>query len=164
MSLTLPAWWTTQRGGGFPNIENLLKELLVDKVGDDVEVTYWLPKPDVIRQRLEDGKGYLRLYRVGGVINRAQNRDEPRVQAAAFTPSRDDSWELIEMFRQVAELFEHAKVVPGTTHKLQCTGEVVGPNLLPERMADDKLVPLTLEFHTWRTRDYKNQYRQALGL
>lgn len=164
MSITLPDWWTTQRGGGFPNIENLLKHLLADKVGDDVEVTYWLPKPDVIRTHLEAGKGYLRLYRTGGAINRKDNRDQPRVQAAALTPSRDDSWELIEMFRQITELFEHAKVVPGTPHKLQCTGEVVGPQLLPELLSDDRLVPITLEFFTWRTRDHSNQYRQALGL
>lgn len=164
MSLTLPTWWTEHRDGGFPNIENLLKHLMVDKCGDDVEVTYWLPKPDVIRERLEAGKGYLRLYRTGGAINRQDNHDQPRVQVAALTPSRDDSWELIEMFRQVAELFERAKVVPGTPHKLQCNGEVVGPQLLPELLADDRLVPITLEFFTWRARDYKNHYCQALGL
>lgn len=162
--LALPEWWTSNRGGGFPNIETLLTTLCAGRFGDDVDVTDWLPKPDVIAEHLDAGKGYLRLARVGGTINREQNRDEPRVQAAALTPNRGDSWDLIELFRQVTELFEHAKVVPGTPHKLQSNGEVAGPQLLPERLMDGRLIPITFEFFTWRTRDDTSAFIQAMGL
>lgn len=164
MSITLPPAFSELDAGRYPNIENVLCDFLSDKVGDDVEVTYWLPPPDVYVPHLDAGRGYLRLFRTGGRINREQKRDEPRVQIAALTPSRDDSWVLIEHIRQFGEVLETPAVLPGTTIKLQCTGEVVGPQLLPEQYRDDRLVPITLEFRTWRTRDLSNQYRQAFGL
>lgn len=160
MSLTLPDWWV----GGFPNIENLLKGLLTPLLGANTQATYWLPTQDVYEQQLSDGKGYLRIYRTGGKINRDENRDEPKVQFAALTRSRDESWELIEFTRQVGEAFLKKAVVPSTTTPLECTGEVVGPQLVPELFRDDRLVPITLEFYTWRAGDFTQKYRQALGL
>lgn len=158
MSLTLPGWWQ----GGFPNIENLLKQFFTPFLGANTAATYWLPPQEVYEEQLAAGNGYLRLYRTGGKINREQNRDEPKVQFAALTRSRDESWELIEFARQVGESFTKTGIV-GTT-KLQCTGEVVGPQLIPELFRDDRLVPVTLEFYTWRARDFTPEYRQALGL
>ncbi|TQK29379.1 hypothetical protein [Arthrobacter sp. SLBN-53] len=158
MSITFPDWWQ----GGYPNIENLLKGFLAPRLGPDIEPTYWLPPPDKYQAHLQAGKGYLRIYRTGGRINREQKRDEPKVQFAALTPSRDDSWELCEIIRQIGEEFDKAAVVPGTPHQLHCTGEVIGPQLIPELLQDSRLVPVTLEFHTWKPRDFK--YRQALGL
>lgn len=164
MSFNLPDWWTQSRDGQYPNIENLLKTFLAGRLGPDVEATYWLPPPDVYGPHLAAGKAYLRIYRTGGRINREQKRDEPRVQIAALTQSRDDSWDLIGLVRDIGEAFENATVVPGTIHKLQCTGEVVGPQMLPELLRDDRLVPITLEFYTWRPRNLMTRFRQALGL
>lgn len=165
MTLTFPGF--PQYQGGYPNIENLLKTVYTPLLdGSGVEPTYWLPKPDKITEFFEQGgKGYLRMYRTGGAINPIENRDEPRVQLAAMTPSRDDSWDLIEMVRQVLHegYGKAAAIVPGTIHKLQTSGEVVGPQLIPELMQDDRLVPITVEFYTWRPKGLPN-YRQALGL
>lgn len=158
MSITFPDWWE----GGYPNIENLLKAFLATRLGPDITPTYWLPPPNEYAAHLEAGKGFLRIYRTGGRENEEQNRDEPKVQFAALTPSRDDSWELIEIVRSVGKAFATAAIVPGTPHRLKCTGEVIGPQLIPELLQDSRLVPVTLEFHTWKPRDFK--YRQALGL
>ncbi len=166
MSLTFPGF--PQYQGGYPNIENLLKTVFTPLLeGSGIEPTYWLPKPDKIAEFFSagGGKGYLRMYRTGGAINPLQSRDEPRVQFAAMTPARDDSWELIEFVRQVVqEGYGHAAaIVKGTPHKLQTSGEVVGPQLIPELIQDDRLVPITVEFYTWRPKGLPN-YRQALGL
>lgn len=165
MTLTFPGF--PEYAGGYPNIENLLKTAfspLLD--GSGITPTYWLPKPTKIEEYFDaGGKGYLRMFRTGGAINPIERRDEPRVQLAGLTRSRDDSWELIEMVRQVLTegYGAAASVVPGTIHKLQASGEVVGPQLIPELLQDDRLVPITVEFYTWRRKGLPN-YRQALGL
>lgn len=156
-----------QYRGGHPNIENLLKTLFTPLLaGSSITPTYWLPKPTEIAEYFADGgQGYLRMYRTGGAINPIKKRDEPRVQLAALCPRRDDSWDVIEFVRQVlSEGYGNAAaVVPDTDHKLQMSGEVVGPQLLPELLQDDRLVPITVEFYTWRPSGLPN-YRQALGL
>ena len=161
MSIGFPDWWPVGNGG-FPNVQKLTRALFVPLL-TGVDVTSWLPKPSVYEQQLSSGGGYLRFYRTGGRINREQNRDEPRVQVAALTRSSDDSWELIEFTRQILEQFADAAPVPGTPHKLHCAGELVGPQLIPELVADDRLVPVTFELHTWRPKGLPN-YQRALGL
>ena len=151
--------------GGYPNIENLLTTLFASSpvALTGVESTYWLPDEQVIEDTLAAGNGFLRIYRTGGKINRSQNRDEPNAQLAALTKSRDDSWDLIEMCRQVLEQFEDAAIVPGTVHKLHCAGEILGPQLIPEQIRDERLVPVTFTLHTWKPKGLGN-YREALGL
>lgn len=164
MSIQFPDYWRVGESG-YPNIENLLKGFFAPRLGPDITATYWLPKPAVYREHLDAGKGFLRIYRTGGRENEDQNRDEPKVQFAALTPDRDDSWELIELVRRVCKAsFGTTTIVPGTIHQLHCTGEVVGPQLIPELLQDDKLVPITLEFHTRKPRDLTSTLRQALGL
>lgn len=156
-----PSWWTVG-AAGFPDIEKLLSTLFTPLL-TGVDVVAKIPKPDVYEAQLSQGNGYLRFYRTGGAINYSEKRDEPRVQAAALTRSRDQSWELIEFTRQVLECFQHSAIVPGTTTKLACVGEVVGPQLIPELIPDDRLVPVTFGFYTWKPKGLPN-YRQALGL
>lgn len=161
MSIGFPDWWPAT-DGGYPNVQKLLRTLFTPLL-TGVEATSWLPKPSVYEAQLTSGDGYLRFYRTGGRINREQNRDEPRVQAAALTRSSDDSWELIEFVRQVLEQFAEPAPVPGTTQLLQCAGELIGPQLIPELVADGRLVPVTFELHTWRPKGLPN-YQRALGL
>lgn len=156
MTITYPAWWA----GGFPDAEKLLRALFTPLLGG-VTVGSWLPATDAYEAQLAAGGGFLRLYRTGGRINRDQNRDEPRIQIAALTRSRDDSWELIEFCRQVLDGYAAGGIVPATSHKLVCTGEVVGPQLLPELIVDDRLVPITVELLTWRPKGLPD-YRTAL--
>lgn len=161
MAITYPGWWDREQMG-FPNIENLLKTLFTPLVSG-ITVTYWLPSQDVIEDTLEDGGGFLRIYRTGGAVNLQQNRDEPNVQIAALTKSRDISWDLLEFARTgVLGQFEKAAIVPGTTHRLQYEREVLGPQLIPEQFRDERLVPSTFSLHTWRQSG--NSLRQALGL
>lgn len=151
-----PNWWR----GGYPDIEKLLATLFSPLL-TGVTVTHWLPAQDVIEASLANGDAYLRIYRTGGKINREQNRDEPNVQIAALSHSRDASWELVEFIRTgVLEQYDEASIVPGTTHQLRCPGEVVGPQLIPEQLRDDRLVPITFAFHTWKPKGLR--YRQAL--
>mgnify|MGYP000904106005 CR=1 FL=1 len=156
--IVYPQWW----GGGYPDIEALLETLFTPLLVG-VEPTKWLPGPAEIEATLAEGRGYLRIYRTGGKINRDENRDEPNVQIAALTASRDKSWELIEFVRTgVLEQFDTVSIVPGTIHKLSCQGEVIGPQLVPERMRDDRLVPITFNFFTWAPKGLLSRYRQAL--
>lgn len=161
MSITLPDWYQ----GGYPDIEKLVRTLFQPMM-PDISVVSWLPKPSVYEDVLKNSEGFLRCYRTGGSVNRPEKRDEPRVQFAALTRSRDDSWELIEFVRQVLEAFGEGngstKVVPGTSTMLGCPGEVVGPQLIPELLQDDRLVPVTFELWTKRPNGLK--YSQALGL
>lgn len=153
-----PAWW----GGGYPDIEKLLGQLFSPLL-TGVEVTHWLPRQDVIEETLAAGDGYLRIYRTGGKVNREQRRDEPNVQIAALTKSRDASWELIEFVRTgVLEQYDDAAKVPGTKHELCCVGEVIGPQLVPEQLRDERLVPITFSFLTWKPKGLLDKYRRAL--
>ncbi|AVJ50230.1 tail terminator [Mycobacterium phage Mendokysei] len=163
MAIGFPEWWNVGQAG-YPNIQKLMRKAF-DGLLTNVELTSWFPKPSVYEAQLESGGAYLRFYRTGGRINREEKRDEPKVQIAALTRSSDDSWELIEFVRQVLEegYGQAAAVVPGTIYTLYAAGEVVGPQLIPELLADDRLVPITYELHTRRPKGLPN-YRQALGL
>lgn len=159
--------------GGFPNIENLLKTLFTSVevtgfLGDvftGIEPTYWLPANETIETTVRSGGGYLRIFRTGGRVDFEQNRDEPIVQIAVLTQSRDKSWEVMEAVRTgvLWPFSEAVAIVPGTVHKLQCAGEIVGPQLIPEQFRDERLVLGTFAFHTWKPGGLPN-YRQALGL
>lgn len=161
VTISYPDWWDGEKLG-FPNIEDLLKTLFVPLISG-VTVTYWLPSESVIEDTLSSGGGFLRIYRTGGAVNLQENRDEPNVQLAALTKSRDISWDLIEFARTgVLGQFEKAAIVPGTPHRLKYEREVLGPQLIPEQMRDERLVPSTFSLHTWRQSG--NSLRQALGL
>lgn len=165
--ITFPDYYTKSgEPGGYPNIENLLKTLFTSgPVGlGGVDVYYWLPAQAVIEETLAADRGILRIFRTGGKINRSKGRDEPNVQLAALTKSRDRSWELIEFARTgVLEEFEDGAIVPGTIHKLQSVGELIGPQLIPEQIRDERLVPVTFTLLTWKPKGLGN-YREALGL
>lgn len=165
MAIGFPDWWELGRGG-YPNIQKLCRTAFGGLL-TNVELTSWFPEPDVYEAQLAEPNsgGYLRFYRTGGRINRDQARDEPKVQIAALTRSSDDSWELIEFVRQVLEegYGDAMTVVPGTIHQLFAAGEVVGPQLIPELISDDRLVPITYELHTKRPKGLP-KYRELLGL
>jgi hypothetical protein len=156
-----PDWWDRDRNG-YPDIEVLLETLFTPLISGIV-ITNWLPDEKTIQNTLESGSGFLRIYRTGGRINHEQKRDEPTVQLAALTKSRTASWDLIEFCRTaVLDQFQKAALVPGTLYKLQCAGELVGPQLIPEQMRMERLVPATFSLHTWRVEG--KSFQQALGL
>jgi hypothetical protein len=160
MALELPDWYR----GGYPDVEKLLRTLFAPLLAN-THVVSWIPKPSTYNDEITAGRGYLRIYRTGGAINyTGARRDEPRVQFAALRSTRDESWELIEFVRQVLSCFvDNGAIVPGTPTKLHAEGEVVGPQLIPELLQDDRLVPITFELHTWKPKGLPD-YRVALNL
>lgn len=159
MTLILPDWYDPSQS--CPDVEKEILRPLFQPQLANTNVVSWLPKPDVYNAVLASGGGYLRTYRTGGAWNDTQGRDEPRVQLAALRPSRDESWQLIgfvrDMFRQFVR---QTGLVNG--FKLSVEGEVAGPQLIPELLQDDKLVPITVQLYTWPKG--KPDYRAALGL
>jgi hypothetical protein len=76
-------------------------------------------------------------------------------------PSRDESWQLIGFVRDTLRCFiRESGVVNG--FKLSAEGEVAGPQLIPELLQDDRLVPITVQFYTWPKG--VPDYRASLGL
>lgn len=161
MSIGYPPWYQ----GGCPDVERVMRDLFADLL-TGVEVVAWMP-PDYANQ-LASGVSFLRIFRLGGRIN-VDNRawvDETRVQFAALSESRDDSWALVEFVRQVLYAYREGGghvVGPTTTTFIAVPGEVVGPQLIPEQMRDERLVPVTFDVHTNRPKGLPN-YRQELGL
>lgn len=159
MALQLPNWYDPTKS--CPDVEKDVVRPLFQPLLANTNVVSWLPKADVYESVLSSGGGYLRAYRTGGAWNDDQKRDEPRVQFAALRRSRDESWQLIKFVRDILRPFIHASgIVNG--FKFDVDGEVAGPQLIPELLQDDKLVPITVQFYTWPkgTPDY----RAALGL
>lgn len=173
--ITYPSWWR----GGSPDAERTIKDLFTHPANtaaaglSGVDVRSWLPLPDKARAWLDGDNGYLRVYRVGGQINRDRRPwvDQTRIQIAAWCANRDDSWELIEYVREMLWAFEDG----GTVHRSETTrsgldttfikvqGELLGPQLIPEQILDDKLVPVTFEIHTDRPKSLPD-YRELLEL
>lgn len=164
MTLVLPDWYQ----GGCPDIEKDVLRPLFQPLLPNTHVVSWIPKPDVYQAELLAGKSYLRTYRTGGRWNDEENRDEPVVQFAALCATRADSWQLIEFVRQVLICFIRqtgvvTPTMPGTDVKLSAEGEVAGPQLIPELLQDDKLVPIAFQFFTWKPKGLPD-YRAALEI
>jgi hypothetical protein len=155
-----PAWYY----GGCPDAEAVLRDLFADLL-TGVEVISWMP-PDYAT-KLAAGLSFLRVFRVGGQINVDSKAwvDQTRIQFAALSASRDDSWQLIEFVRQVLYSYRDGGhvITGGATAFIVVPGEVVGPQLIPEQMRDERLVPVTFDVHIDRPKGLPN-YRDALNL
>lgn len=170
-----PTWWR----GGCPDVERTLKDLFTypanlaatNLVG--VDVVTWLPNPEAAEAWLGAGNGYLRVYRTGGAVDRDKLPwvDCTRVQIAAWCTSRDASWELIEYVREILGAYTNGGTVQRSTTSLSgltttfifVPGELVGPQLMPEQIRDDRLVPVTFEIQTDRPKGLPD-YRELLEL
>lgn len=154
-----PAWYA----GGCPDVEKVLKDLFTSLL-TGVEVVSWLP-PDYAN-KLESGTAYLRVFRLGGQLNidRRAWVDQTRVQFAALSASRDDATNLMEFVRQVLYAYADGGHVHGeTTTFIQVAGEIVGPQLIPEQMRDERLIAVTFEIRTDRPKGLPD-YRHELNL
>jgi hypothetical protein len=155
-----PAWYL----GGCPDVERVLKELFTDLL-DGVEVISWLP-PD-FAAKLSSGLAFVRIFRMGGAMNIDTKSyvDQTRVQIATLSGSRDDANLLMEFVRQVLYAFRFGGTVHGQTITayIQVEGELVGPQLLPEQMRDERLIAATFQINVDRPKGLPN-YRQELDL
>jgi hypothetical protein len=159
MTLVLPNWYDPAKG--CPDVEKDIIRPLFQPLLTTTNVVSWIPKPDIYQAELAAGRSYLRAYRTGGAWNEDQRRDEPRVQFAALCQSRDESWRLIKFVREILRGFiRDGGIVNG--YAVTVDGEVAGPQLIPELLQDDKLVPITIQIYTWPKG--LPDYRAALGL
>lgn len=164
--------------GGCVDVEELIRDLFTvpaNKAADGlsgIEVVPWLPLSDAMEETLRAKNGYLRAQRVGGTfdLDTRQFTDRTRVSICAVTPTRALSWQVIEYVRQVMTAYREGGHVHrshpidgSSTTFMTVPGEVVGPQLIPEQIRDERLVPVLFEIHTDRPRGLPD-YRESLGL
>lgn len=179
MSVAYPAWW---RGGRW-DVERLVGSLFMfadngaaqGLTGVTVEPwnTWVQIAPDDREAWLAQGNAYLLAHRMGGSVSRRKEQwvDVSIVTIAAMTQSRDASNELMAYVTDVlVEFDEGGDVAMQKPHRsgaasafLTVPGEIVGPQLLPEQVGDDRLIPATWELHVDRPRGLPNS-REHLGL
>lgn len=144
----------------YPNVETVLKTLWTRLLSSGVNVVDYLDESYV--RRLQDGESFLRIARTSGHINGDQLRDQARVQTAALTASRADSQELIAFVRDMYETANHGGLyVDGAL--IRETGEVVGPQVIPEQIRESRLVPVTHDIYLGASnKQLADTYPQAL--
>ena len=178
VSIVFPAWW---RGGRWP-VEELLADLFefeenaaaVDLSG--VRVEPFVTKDSDRGPHLAAGNGFLLVHRRGGSFDRERGVDESVVDLVGLTSTRHGSNLLMEYVSDVLSEFD-PELGGGTVHRspdyvhrsglsttfMTVPGEVVGPQLIPELLRDERFVPATWEIHADRPRGLPD-YRGALSL
>lgn len=136
MSLTLPEWYEDN----FVDVESLLIDLFSRVLPDiDVGCWYaddWLDEPAPTPQLL-----FFRLP--GPRVDYNRNSDICQVQVIAITPSRDDSWRLMNFVRAVLLPMQGYKVPmeDGFVAQVWSVDDVTGPQLLtPGQQIDTRVV------------------------
>lgn len=147
--LQLPDWYV----GGQTDAEELVKSYLKRVLGaSNVYVCTWLPPNHYVLTPGEDIGGTqptLRVWRQPGKFDPEIRRDQALVQIAAITPTRKESWQLVEFVRSIFQddvIVKKKIVMPdGTTTSVSCSEEWLGPQLVPERLVDEKFIPVTFK-------------------
>ncbi|SKM17588.1 Uncharacterised protein [Mycobacteroides abscessus subsp. massiliense] len=146
--LQLPDWYE----GGCIDAEDLIKRYFSRLLGDSVTVCTWLPPGHYILTPGEEVGGTkptLRIWRQPGKFDPTARRDQALVQLAAITPTRKESWELVEFVRRMMD-DEVISRIPvelsnGDEAAVTCSEEWLGPQLVPERLVDEKFIPITFK-------------------
>ncbi len=179
MTLTYPTWW---RGGRW-DVERLIRDLFTNPANGAAEElsglqvepwNTWLKITPATRDAfLDAGNAYLLVHRNGGHVSRRKEQwvDVSITTIGMLTQSRDKSNEAMSYVTDVfCEFDEGGDVTRTAAHRSGATttfmtvpGEVVGPQLQPEQIGDDRLVVSTWELHVDRPRGLPN-YRGHLGL
>lgn len=177
MTLTYPAFWRGFRW----DVERLVRDVFMFEENpsaaglDGLDVVPWFPEVKVRDAWLSEGNAYLWVHRLDGHLNRATmaGTDESVVQLAGLGRSRDDTMELMEYVAMVLSHFDegglvhraepHLSGATTTFMKVPANGELVGPQLIPERFRDDRLIPAQWEIHADLPQGLPD-YRELLGL
>lgn len=142
MSLELPDWYEDN----FVDVESMLIDLfsrLVPTLNVGCwEADDWLddpnPEPELLFFRLP-----------GARVDYDRNSDLCHVQVVAVTPSRDDSWRLIDFVRAIVLPMQgfRIRMENGYTAQVWCTEDIAGPQLLtPEQQIDNRVVTAVFSF------------------
>lgn len=174
--IVYPPWW---RGGRW-DIERLMNDLFTfaDNVAaqdlSGVKVEPFSPHTQEREDWIKAGNGYLFVHRRGGRIDKtlAPVCDDTMTELASLTKSRDDSNELMAYVSDILSGFgEDGGIVHRSTpHRsglsttfMKVPGEVVGPQLIPELIRDDRYVTTTWAIDADLPRGLPDS-REALGL
>lgn len=175
MTLTYPDFYLGFRW----DIERLVHDVFTYEENkaaliEGLAVVPWLPPQPERDAWLSQGNAFLWVHRLGGSLNTSTlpGTDESVVQMAGLTRSRDESNELMSYVAMVFTAYgrEGGLVQRSTPHLsgssttfMRVPGEVVGPQLIPERFRDERLIPAQWEIHADLPKDLPD-YREALGL
>lgn len=167
MTVQLPDWYTK---GGFEDVEDAICDYFEFLLGDSVYVCTWLPAG--YYTYTDDGRPIpnwtqptLRIWRQPGLADPDIGVDETLVQIAAMAGSRADAWELNCFVRDmmnpnVLERFPIPRK-DGSVTKFSYSKEWLGPQTIPERVVDEKFIPVTYKLPIKRKRLLPN-YRQII--
>lgn len=175
MTISYPSWWK----GGRWDIERLLSDLFTFDQNaaaadlTNVRVERMFVKIEGQEAHLAAGGGFLLVHRRNGRLNKTTRQwtDETITDLATLTASPDQSLTLNSYITSVLEEYDDGGTVyRSTPHPsglsttfMKVPGEVVGPQLIPELLRDERIVPSTWEIHADRPRGLPD-YREALGL
>lgn len=174
-AITYPSWWK----GGRWDIEQLLSDLFTFEENPaaagltNVRVERMFTEIEGQAEHLAAGGGFLLVHRRSGRLNKTSRQwtDETITELAALTTSAGQSIDLMAYITTVLEEFDDGGTVYRSsphpsgllTTFMKVPGEVVGPQLIPELIRDERYVPSTWEIHADRPRGLPD-YREALGL
>jgi hypothetical protein len=146
--LQLPAWYA----GGYVDAEDLIVSYFTWLLGDSVYVCTWLPPAHYVLTPGEPVGGTqptLRVWRQPGKADPENRRDNAVVQIAAITPTRQESWQLIDFVRRMMDddvvVGLPVTLSTGATYQITHSEEWLGPQLIPERVVDEKFIPVSFK-------------------
>lgn len=155
--LQLPDWFK----GGWVDAEDLVCSYFQALLGSSVYVCTWMPPGHYVLSPGEPVGGTeptLRVWRQPGKADPVSRRDEALVQIAAITPTRKESWQLTNFVRRMLDddvvVGVPVTLSDGSRHQVSHSEEWLGPQLVPERVVDEKFIPVT----------YKLSIREPTGL
>jgi hypothetical protein len=161
--LQLPDWFA----GGYVDIEDMVCNYL-EAICPNVFVCTWMPPGHYELSAGEPVGGTeptLRVWRQPGKADPDLRRDEALVQIAAITPTRKESWQLVDFVRRVMDddvvVGQKIPLTGGGNAKIATSTEWLGPQLIPERVVDEKFVPVTYKLGT-RERGGLPKYYQII--
>lgn len=177
MALSFPSWWRGFRW----DVERLMADLFLFGQNTSAQgltglrVEPFTPPNAQREEWIAAGNGYLFVHRRGGRLDKttAPVCDKSITELAALTKSRDESNELTAYVADILTTGygeDGGLVRRSTPHRsglsttfMKVPGEVVGPQLIPELIRDERYVSTTWELHADLPQGLPDT-REVLGL
>lgn len=163
MTIQLPDWFQ----GGYEDTEDALCDYFEFLLGDGVFVCTWLP-PGHYTPTPETNGGTeptLRIWRQPGLADPDLGVDETLIQIASIADTRADAWQLCSFVRAVMDpnVLERFPIPrkDGSVTKFSYSKEWLGPQSIPERIIDEKFIPVTYKLPINKRKLLPN-YRQII--
>jgi hypothetical protein len=167
MTIDLPDWYTQ---GGFEDTEDAMCDYFEFLLtGKNVYVCTWLPADYYIQTDAGPRPNWtqptLRIWRQPGLADPDLGVDETLIQIASLAPTRAEAWELNCFVRDMMNpnVLERLPIPrkDGSVTKFSYSREWLGPQSIPERIIDEKFIPVTYKLPIKRKRLLPN-YRQII--